>query len=220
MIQDSLMRCIVTCGPAWEPIDRVRRITNFSTGELGLILSAALVRAGHEVLCLKGEAATAAGEPAGVEIVPFSTNDDLQVKLEAEAGRAGAIFHTAALCDFRVKAIKGDDGHVISAAKIPSRGGGLSLELEPAVKVLPLLRGWFPQAQIVGWKYELDGTGDEALEKAVRLREEARTDACVLNGAAWGAGFGFLLPGHAAHPLANKAELSDYLAAWISLAQS
>ena len=30
------MKVIVTCGPSYEPVDEVRRITNFSTGELGV----------------------------------------------------------------------------------------------------------------------------------------------------------------------------------------
>ena len=41
------MKIIVTCGPSYEPIDEVRRITNFSTGELGSRLARALARAGQ-----------------------------------------------------------------------------------------------------------------------------------------------------------------------------
>ena len=48
---------LVTCGPAYEPIDEVRRITNQSTGELGALLSEALARANFEVLCLRGQMA-------------------------------------------------------------------------------------------------------------------------------------------------------------------
>ena len=48
---------LVTCGPAYEPIDEVRRITNQSTGELGSLLSEILSRAKFEVLCLRGEMA-------------------------------------------------------------------------------------------------------------------------------------------------------------------
>jgi len=43
------MKVIVTCGPSYEPIDQVRRLTNFSTGELGVHLSNQLARAGFEV---------------------------------------------------------------------------------------------------------------------------------------------------------------------------
>jgi len=33
------MKVIVTCGPSYEPIDQVRRLTNFSSRELGVHLS-------------------------------------------------------------------------------------------------------------------------------------------------------------------------------------
>src|SRR3954467_1956870 len=97
------MRIVITCGPSYEPIDEVRRITNFSTGELGLRLARHLRAAGHEVICLRGEAATW-HDPATASM-PFSTNDDLLQKLRAEAAENGAdaVFHAAALADFRVE---------------------------------------------------------------------------------------------------------------------
>ena len=48
------MKIIVTTGPSFEPIDEVRRITNFSTGELGVLLANSFAQAGAEVFCLKG----------------------------------------------------------------------------------------------------------------------------------------------------------------------
>ena len=33
------MNCIVTAGPTYEPMDNVRRLTNFSTGKLGTELA-------------------------------------------------------------------------------------------------------------------------------------------------------------------------------------
>ena len=47
-------RVLITCGPAYAPIDDVRRITNFSTGELGVTLANAFATAGRKVLCFKG----------------------------------------------------------------------------------------------------------------------------------------------------------------------
>ena len=208
------MRVIVTCGPSHEPIDQVRRLTNFSTGELGLALAAALAGAGHLVLCLKGEGATAQGATAGVKMAAFSTNDDLLRKLEAEAGAADTIFHAAALCDYRVKAVRAADGSSLTATKIPTRSGELTLTLEPTVKVLPRLRAIFPNAKIVGWKYELDGTRDDALALAARQIAECRTDACVVNGTAWGAGFGFVEPGKSPFAIADKMALAAFLTNW------
>ena len=196
-------------------MDQVRRLTNFSTGELGLMLAGVLARAGHEVLCLKGEGATAQVAAAGVKMAAFSTNDDLLRKLEAEAGAADAVFHAAALCDYRVKTVRAADGTSPDAAKIPTRSGELTLTLEPTVKVLPRLRAIFSHAKIVGWKYELDGTHDDALALAARQIAECHTDACVVNGAAWGAGFGFVETGRAPVAIADKLALAAFLTGWL-----
>ncbi|MDD5140960.1 MAG: phosphopantothenoylcysteine decarboxylase [Verrucomicrobiales bacterium] len=52
------MKVIVTCDPSFEPIDQIRRPTNFSTGELGVRLCDQLARAGFEVFCFKGSGDT------------------------------------------------------------------------------------------------------------------------------------------------------------------
>lgn len=212
------MRAIVTCGPSHEPIDQVRRLTNFSTGELGLLLAAELVHAGHEVVCFKGEGATSRIDPAGAEQVLFSTNEDLLRKIQALTARAdaGAVFHTAALCDYRVSAVRAADGTPLTAAKLPTREGNLIMSLEPAAKLLPLLRGLFPKARIVGWKYELDGNRDDAIAKARAQITGCGSDACVVNGAAWGTGFGFVDPGREPLPLADKPALCAFLVGWLA----
>mgnify|MGYP001244534417 CR=1 FL=1 len=186
------MAVVVTCGPAIAPIDGVRRITNFSTGTLGLTLANALAAGGREVVCFKGEAATTSLRPhEAVDVRPFSTNDDLLEKLRS-IPTASAIFHAAALCDYETNVVQDESGGLRTEAKIPSRAGTLTLVLRPARKVLPLLREVFPDARIVGWKYELDGGREDALRAAIRQIQEARTDFCVVNGAAYGDGFGIL----------------------------
>lgn len=192
-------------------MDQVRRLTNFSTGELGLMLAAALVREGHEVVCMKGDGATAGVEAAGAEVVLFSTNDDLLRKLAGRAGWAGAVFHAAALCDYKVKLVAGAG----RARKLPTSAGEVTLTLEPAAKVLPQLRALFPAAKIAGWKYELDGTRADVLAKAERQISECGTDACVVNGAAWGGGFGMVEAGKPVMEAGDKAGLCALLVEWL-----
>src|SRR5436190_996413 len=147
-------RVVVTCGPSYEPIDQVRRITNFSTGRLGITLANALTDAGHRVFCLKGEQATNPTPIRAFRTIPFSTNDDLAVNMQKLAAEGiGAIFHAAALCDFKVAKVQNAAGEALKSAKFPTRGDPLTLTLEPTTKVLPNLRKWFPETQIVGWKY-------------------------------------------------------------------
>ena len=80
---------LVTCGPAYEPIDGVRRITNQSTGEIGTILSETLSASGFEVLCLRGEMAGASRpEPTNAKVLAFSTNASLMTILGKAADSA------------------------------------------------------------------------------------------------------------------------------------
>ena len=205
--QGARVKVIVTCGPSYEPIDEVRRITNFSSGALGVALANALARAGHEVVCFKGVAAVSPNPEPAVSVRRFTTNDDLLAQLRAAPEReaVGAVFHAAALADFKVRRAGGE-------RKISSRAGEVTLTLVPATKLIGELRGLFPNARITGWKYELDGMREEALAKGARQIAENRTDGCVVNGAAYGAGFGVLAREGAVAHCADKAALCEWLA--------
>ena len=215
------MKILVTCGPSYEPIDQVRRMTNFSTGRLGITLANFLFQEGHEVICLKGEGSTFPGPVATPQLEIFSTNDDLAQRLAilSRSESIDAVFHAAALCDYKVAQVLAATGETISSPKFATRDGPLQIMIEPALKVLPKMRDWFPNALIAGWKYELAGTRDQALAKAWNQIHECRTDACVLNGAAYGEGFALCQTiGGLAQPCADAASLCRALEDWLRAA--
>jgi phosphopantothenoylcysteine decarboxylase/phosphopantothenate--cysteine ligase len=211
------MNCIVTAGPAYEPLDDVRRLTNFSTGRLGTSLANYLAARGHNVILLLGEQATFAGERRAQRVESFSTTADLRAKLKTLAAKkTDAIFHAAAVGDFSFGRIFSPDAtnklvEIKSARKISTRQGKLLVELLPTPKIIAELRGWFPPAKIVGWKFEADGRRAEAVEAARRQIAECATDLCVVNGPAYGEGFGLLGKKGAPAHLANPPLLFDAL---------
>ena len=81
------MKCIVTAGPTFEPLDDVRRLTNFSTGKLGTELANFLTARGHDVTLLIGESATWPGERQAQSVKSFSSTQDLRAKLKSFAGK-------------------------------------------------------------------------------------------------------------------------------------
>jgi phosphopantothenate---cysteine ligase (CTP) len=189
------VHCIVTAGPTFEPLDAVRRLTNFSTGALGTRLAAHLAATGARVTLLRGVQSTVNDQPPGVTVVPFTTTDDLLERLTALRQDAPhAIFHAAAVSDFQFGRVWEDAERTreLAAGKLSTRSGSLFAELVPTPKILPQLRGLHPGAVIVGWKYEVDGDRAQAVQRAQRQIEECRTDACVVNGPAFGEGFGVL----------------------------
>jgi phosphopantothenoylcysteine synthetase/decarboxylase len=189
------MNCIVTAGPTYEPLDDVRRLTNFSTGRLGTELANFLTAQGHQVTLLIGESAAYAGERKARSVKVYTTTKDLQAKLKSFSGKkVDAIFHAAAVSDFGFGKIfaqnkAGEFVALKASKKISTRAGEMLVELVPTPKIIAELRGWFPKTKIVGWKFEANGGRADALRAAKKQLGDCATDFCVANGPAYGKGF-------------------------------
>ena len=81
------------------------------------------------------------------------------------------------------------------------------MTLESTPKLLSLLRGWFPLARLVGWKFEASGDKESALAAARAQILKNKTDACVLNGPSYGEGFGILDANGEFHHLPDRTKL-------------
>jgi phosphopantothenoylcysteine decarboxylase/phosphopantothenate--cysteine ligase len=211
------MDCIVTAGPTYEPLDQARRITNFSTGRLGCELAAFLKSRGHRVQLFLGEQATWRGPIDAHDVTKFSTGADLSGKLSSMAGESiGAVFHAAAVSDFAFGEAWRRTGNgsleKVREGKYSTARGPLLVELVPTPKIIARLRGWFPKALLAGWKYEVDGGKEKVLETAQEQISGNKTDICVVNGPAYGDGFGLVLPGGEAIHVENSERLFKALA--------
>jgi phosphopantothenate---cysteine ligase (CTP) len=191
------MRCYITAGPTWEPLDQARRLTNFSTGSLGGELANALAAAGHYVTLFLSETAVWRSPIAAVSVRSFSTTQSLwdAIQNQAESDPV-AFFHAAAVSDFAAGAkFRGSaEGprQPERSGKPSTQGGSLWVELVPTPKILPQLRTWFPAGFLTGWKYEVEGGPQSALGRGEEQLARSQTDACVVNGPAWGDGFCWL----------------------------
>jgi phosphopantothenoylcysteine decarboxylase/phosphopantothenate--cysteine ligase len=199
------MNCIVTAGPTYEPLDDVRRLTNFSTGRLGTELANFLVARGHNVTLLIGALATHSGKREAQFVKIFTTTADLRAKLKSLSGKkVDAIFHAAAVSDFGFGKMftRSTSGKLMPfkpSKKISTRRGELLVELVPTPKIIAGLRRQFPKTKIIGWKYEADGRRPDAISSAQKQIIDCATDACVANGPAYGLGFGLVTPDGQTH---------------------
>ena len=215
------MNCLVTAGPTVEPFDQVRRLTNFSTGRLGGELADHLVAGGHHVTLLLAESATWPGPSRAHELERFSTTADLRARMLRHAGGSvDAVFHAAAVSDFAIgevwRRLPAGELERVKAGKLTTRAGTLLAELTPTPKIIAGLREAFPEAQLVGWKFEVDGGRLGALAAAARQLRECHTDACVLNGPAYGPGFGLFTAAGAAEDLPDRPALFAGLVALLA----
>lgn len=211
------MRCLVTAGPTHEAVDLVRRLTNFSTGQLGTDLATHLAALGHQVVLLRGVSASAPPPPASVQVESFSSVMDLGSRFLEHADEGPmAIFHAAAVSDFVPGLMLERDPlgnlRAVYASKFSSRATNLLLELRRAPKLLAQLREWYPEALLVGWKYEVEGDRDQAVARGRQQLADCRTNLCVVNGPAYGEGFGLLRAGAEPEEVAGVADLHTALA--------
>ncbi len=126
------VRIVVTAGPTREPVDAVRVITNRSSGRMGAAVALAARDLGADVTLLAGPGVSSV---PGVPLERFETAADLGGLLERHAPGADAVWHAAAVADFRPAAVA--DG------KLERRRGALELALRP----VPDLAAAMPRSQ-------------------------------------------------------------------------
>jgi phosphopantothenate---cysteine ligase (CTP) len=214
------MHCIITAGPTFEPLDDVRRLTNFSTGRLGSELAHFLAARGHGTTLLIGQQAAHRGGTRAGRVQTFTTTADLRARLKAlSAQPVAAVFHAAAVSDFGFGKVwrRSPEGELaeVKSGKLSTRQGTLLAELLPTPKLIAELRQWFATAQLVGWKYEVDGDRAGVIGRAQAQIAECHTNACVANGPAYGAGFGLVKSDRTSTHLPDRAALFQALEEFI-----
>ena len=152
-------RVVVVAGSTEEPIDRVRLISNRSSGGLGRALAEEAFARGANVSMLLGRHEVA--PPPYVDVEPFTTVESLDRVAAALPDDTAVILAAAAVSDYRMaKTIRG---------KYASGKPDMVLQLEPTQKVLPTLREAAPDALLVAFKLEV-GMDDDRLEAIARER--------------------------------------------------
>lgn len=194
VVSSAKRKAIVTAGPAYEPLDEVRRLTNHSTGRLGIELANHLERQNVEVTLLIGDGAAWKGEIFARRLISFTTAESLAKALRTLSQETfDAIYHAAAVSDFRFGKIWLNNAQkslqTAGKGKLSTGSGRFLAELIPAPKILPSLRSMFPEAFLVGWKYEVEGTPQTAVEKSCQQLQACRTNLSITNGPAYGNGF-------------------------------
>jgi phosphopantothenoylcysteine decarboxylase/phosphopantothenate--cysteine ligase len=94
---------LVTAGGTREAIDPVRFIGNRSSGRMGYAVAEAARRRGARVILIS--APTNLPGPAGVEIVPVVTADEMREAMMDRLREATIVVMAAAVSDFRVRSI-------------------------------------------------------------------------------------------------------------------
>ena len=192
----GIKRVLITAGPTWVAIDKVRVISNIASGETGILLAESLAREGAKVTLIlgPGESMSFPGltgesmyldsrfrgndknriQNSKVKIIRFSFFEELRqaLKKELKASRYDLIIHSAAVSDFKpAESIRG---------KIKS-GQDYNLRLTPLPKIADEIRGLAPAAHLVLFKLEFGIPDQELILRARKTLTASRADLIVAN---------------------------------------
>lgn len=171
-------KILITAGPTREYLDRVRFITNPSTGKMGFELARAAAQRGANVTLITGPVTQET--PSGVKRIDVVSADDMFRSVRANRKSKDLIIMSAAVEDF-TPALKSD-------RKIKKEGGDTFIfEFTKVVDILRFLGTDKKGYRLIGFAVETD---DEIANARKKLAEK-NLDMIVLNNPnTEGAGFG------------------------------
>ncbi len=166
---------VITAGPTRGWIDRVRFVTNPSTGKMGIEIAKELTARGASVTLVIGP--TAQEPPDNVEIRHVQTSEEmLETVLDSISQRETYGFiSAAAVLDY----VPEDT----IEKKIESGKSELLIRLRPTKKIIEEVREKFKDILIVGFKVESDVTDEELERAALSKIDKGICDYVVANDA-------------------------------------
>jgi phosphopantothenoylcysteine decarboxylase/phosphopantothenate--cysteine ligase len=169
-------KVLVTAGPTWTAVDRVRVITSIFSGETGLRFARHFKDLGAQVTLLMGpgRAKFLTEDWTAMNIKQFFYYDDLADMLEEELeqNHFDIIIHSSAVSDYKTANA--------GSGKIPS-GKNLSLDFEPTAKLVDRIHTASPDSFLVKFKLQVGLTPEELFEIAFNSLKSTGADLIVAN---------------------------------------
>lgn len=197
-----MKKIVITAGGTSEKIDNVRKITNSSSGKLGMTIANHLLKENDDLIiyyvCSKNSL-----RPLDERIKVIEIDDTISLKNKIENlllnEKIDYFIHSMAVSDYmtdyvttieRIKAsIKNTSNleeafsniEIINGNKISSYEDNLVIVLKQTPKIISIIKDLSPQTYLVGFKL-LDGVSkEELISVAKKLRDKNKCDLVVAN---------------------------------------
>jgi len=163
-------KVIVTAGGTEEEIDKVRVITNKSSGKMGISIAEELVKRGAKVTLIRGR--TEVESNVLLNDIKIRSASEMLNEIKKTVKKNDVIVHAAAVSDFLLKnKIKGK----IKSCK------DISLELTPTTKIFEKIKGMNKKIFLAGFKAECNLSENELKRRAIASLKKANADMIVAN---------------------------------------
>lgn len=197
-----MKKIVITAGGTSEKIDNVRKITNSSSGKLGMTIANHLLKENDDLIiyyvCSRNSL-----RPLDKRIKVIEIDDTISLKNKIENlllnEKIDYFIHSMAVSDYmtdyvttieRIKAsIKNTSNleeafsniKIINGNKISSYEDNLVIVLKQTPKIISIIKDLSPQTYLVGFKL-LDGVSkEELISVAKKLRDKNNCDLVVAN---------------------------------------
>ena len=168
------IKVLITAGPTWIPLDKVRVLTSVFTGRTGLLIAKAFYAKGFKVCLLLGPS-RANIDGSRFQVARFRYFDELDklVKKALKDKTVKAVIHSAAVSDYRpYKTHKG---------KIPSSKRDLTIRLRPTEKIIAQIKRKRKDIFLIQFKLEVGVKRQELISRAFGSLNKNKADIVVAN---------------------------------------
>ena len=187
------MKILVTSGGTSEAIDRVRSITNHSTGRLGKIIAETLLAAGHKVCLITTKRALKPEAHPNLSILEIKDTNNLLHELQERIKDYQVLIHSMAVSDYTPVYMTGLEEVQASSnleeflsrqnhqAKISSTDEVQVLFLKKTPKIISLVKEWNPAIHLIGFKLLVDVSEDHLVDIARESLIKNQADLIIAN---------------------------------------
>lgn len=202
------MKIIITAGGTSEQIDKVRKITNSSSGQLGCCIANTLINKLNNTekiyyVCAKNSIKPTPNPK--IEEVIVSSCLSLYNKMEELLTNQNidVVIHSMAVSDYTVdfvsnceilaqnlqektpqeilEILNSDNLKIDNSTKISSYSDDLIIKLIPTKKVISCIKQWSPKTTLIGFKLLSDTTTENLINVGYNLLQKNNCDYVVAN---------------------------------------
>ncbi len=184
------MKIVITAGGTSEKIDNVRKITNSSTGKLGLCIANEFLKTIGDVevtyICSK-EAFCPSDDRVKIKRIIGVDDLEREVRNVLENNDIDVFIHSMAVSDYKVdyvstlEKLKNNEEFTMTDNKISSTLSDLVIVLKPTKKIISIIKDISPNTYLVGFKLLDNVTKDKLIEVATNLMIKNKCNLVVAN---------------------------------------
>lgn len=171
-------KILITAGPVWVPIDKLRIITNIFSGRLGFLIAQTAYQNGADVTLLLGPGRIYPDDLKSknkFNILRFRYYEELLelVKNEVKTKKYDVVIKSAAVADYIP--IKYYDKKIKSGKK------KLIIKMKPTLKIIDLIKKMDPSVFLVKFKLETNLSEKKLIDTAHKSMNVSDADLIVAN---------------------------------------